>query len=744
MLNHTKLLGMVLVIQVVLLPFEVGAVDSDANESDVNTKHIEKITVTSYRREAFIRDLSTSITAITNEQIEQQGIDNLQGILRTVPGAKISQPRRNRGTISIRGINTDIGETQLTQDPVGLHLNAMPITGSYAEILQPDLSLYDINRVEVLRGPQGTLYGSGNIGGTVRIITNKPQLDQVDAAVRLDFADIAGGGLRQRQDAMLNIPLITEELALRVVASHRDEQGWIKNIRLDIDNSYSEVNLRAVLRWQPSDDLQFLLEAMWVDSEPEDADSWNPNAGKFQRSSYISEARPYDMQIFNFTVEYQLSEAFNLVSSTNKRSSSANWFEGLGPFGDIGQLVNQSFLDVDIFSQEVRLVSSPQYEVKWVAGLYYQDYEVSGPSQFNILGLADFFDQFAPGVVESDIFFEGSFPTKVIEKSVFADIEFPIVENWSLALGLRYFDSDASVEQRGQLTFDFDQLALVSVPNFTNQVDDSGLMWRSALSYKPDNSQHYYLSISKGMRAAQVNPSFGPSPADPNDIIIEPSYQPDTLYNSELGAKLSWFEESLQTNIALYLLSWENIQVDALRQSDNRNYIANAGDASAIGVEIELRAKPSNHWEFYLAAALQDFEIDNITNQQAFASGAQKGDALPGAADLTFSAGLLGQWQLNSGIEISAAIDINYVDESTNRFSFQTGTGMPNPDFAINDAYSQINARLSVDYENWTGTFYVENLTNNDDVILNVGATRTDYAISLKPRTAGIRLNYDF
>ncbi|TRY29756.1 TonB-dependent receptor [Aliiglaciecola sp. M165] len=713
----------------------------DSIPDKIDHKVIERLTISSSRRDVDVHEVSGSVSVLSEKTLSENVIDDFQSALRLIPGVTLSQQRKNRATINIRGINTDIGETQLTQDPVGLYVNSMSITGPYAEILQPDLSLFDVNRVEVLRGPQGTLYGSGNIAGTVRIVTNQPNFDVLESAVRLDVADIAHGGVRHRQDLMINIPLISDELALRLVGSRRQADGWVKNTRLNIENDFTDSNLRAVLAWRPSENLDLSLEGMWVESDPGDANGWDPKQGKFLRSTFVRESRAFDLQIYNLNLAYQFANDLLLTSSTNKRSSTANWFDDLGDFFGFGQLVNQSVLDSDIFSQEFRFVSEHSERISWVAGAFYQEYKQQGPLLFKVLSLQETFADIAPGVVNSDVFNDGVFKTEVEELAVFVDAEVDLSHHWLLGLGARWFEADSILKQLEERVFDFESLALQQIPDFVNTTQNSDLVWRLSLSYQPDEQQHYYVTVSKGARAGKVNPNIGPSFVDPNDVVIEPDYGSDALFNLEVGTKRYWLDDQLQTNIAVYRIDWRDVQVDAIRPSDSANYIANAGDAEVFGIELELRANLEQISGF-VNASWQDGKIVDISDQRSFLSGALKNDRLPGAAEFVASAGIDVTWQWQAGAQMIFSLNASYTDNSVNRFSNMSGVSAPNPDFAESEAFSQINSSISYLKGQWNVNLYVENLFDNDAIILNTGATNENPAISLRPRTLGLRVTY--
>ena len=251
---------------------------------------MEEVTVTAMRREQHPNDISASLGVISNDEIMLQGLDVFEDYSRSQPGVALFQPVKNRSTFTIRGINTDIGETQLTQEPVAVYINDMPVTQPYAALVQVDMRLYDVERIEILRGPQGTLFGSGTLGGLVRVITRQPVLNEFEGSVRADWSDVDHAGFRQRYDAMVNIPL-GETAALRAVAYVRDEPGWVKNPALGTENSNDDWGGRMTLLWEPNERFRGKIEYMHQDSDPEDADTWDPDLGKFLRSAVITEER---------------------------------------------------------------------------------------------------------------------------------------------------------------------------------------------------------------------------------------------------------------------------------------------------------------------------------------------------------------------------------------------------------------------------------------------------------------------
>lgn len=711
---------------------------------------LEEIIVTAERRTQNLQEVSSSVGVIDGVKIERLGLDDFLSYSRSQPGVVLHQAVRNRATWNVRGINTDIGDTQLTQEPVAVYINDMAVSQPYASLVQVDLRMYDIERIELLRGPQGTLFGSGTLGGLVRVLTKQPQLGEFEGSVRADLADVSQAGLRQRYDAMLNMP-VSENVAIRAVASIRDEQGWVKNPTLGTENASDDWNARASLLWQINEKMALKLEAIHQDSEPEDGDAWNPDLGRFKRDTIITEERKTVFTQYNATLDYDIENFATLTSSTNLQKTKSNWLLQAGEIPGIGKLLNQSDpYDTDFFSQEIRLVSNSDGPIDWVAGVFYSDVKTEDAEfTFTLDGLQDFAAfVIGPGIINTDTLFLSPQSIYSKELAAYGDITYELNDFWSLSGGVRFFEFESQLDDAGGTAFDFASFSFLQLPGFSNEYKDNDFTWRAVASYQPDGDNHYYVNISRGYRVGQINPNFGPSFVDPTDIVISESYTADQSINYEIGMKKSLLEGRLQLNAAAFYIDWSDVQVDALRPSDERNFIANAGDAESKGLEIEAIYLASDRLDLRFTASFQDAEIKSIDALNSFLSGAASGDELPGTPDYLVSGEVNYSWPVSDSILATAYFNAQFVGSSTNRFSNQPATGLPNPDFAVNQSYENIDMGLIFERDNWAVTVYSENLTDNDDIILDTGAVATasgeNHYITLRPRTIGVRMDYRF
>ncbi len=708
---------------------------------------LEHIEVTSTKRLTNLQDIPSSISSLSKSNIERQGLDDYESIARSLPGVTLNQLIRNRSFFNIRGIATAVGGGN-TQDPVSVYINDVPITDTFGASVQPDLRLYDVERVEVLRGPQGTLFGSGSLGGTVRVITNKASFDGFDSSVRIDLANTKGAGLRQRYDAMVNVPLVEDELALRVVGYAREEEGWVDNVVLGTDNGTSDKGGRISLKWQASENLLTTFEILHQDSDPEDGDAWDPTIGKFKKSSSIGEGRPSKLTSYNATIEYDIEGFATLVSSTSYNQSKTAVRIDYGDITGLGfpLLAYNEPWEVDFLSQELRLVSNANSELEWVVGGFFIDRESNADFKFILPGLADFINtNVMEGLLEDDNFLTTSTKSQSQEVAIFGELNYHLSEKWTATLGLRGSNVEVSINEPERAVLNFATFSK-DVVSFNNQGKDNGVItWKAALSYQPTSDLHLYGNVSKGYRIGQTNPFVGASPVDPNDPLIIPNlYEPDETLNYEFGVKTDFWDNKARLNLAAYYIDWSNIQIDALRLSDVANYIANAGEAVSKGLEIELQLRPIKDLELNMAMAFQNAEIVNINEQDSLRSGVVEGDELPGSVDFQFSGSAQYYWSLEGGNEMYARITAQYTDSSPNAFSQVAGTTDLNPFFQQNDAYENIDASLGLILDNWEITLYGENLTNNDDYILNVEGTSSNYISTLRPRTFGARAHYRF
>ncbi|MEQ8514253.1 MAG: TonB-dependent receptor, partial [Chromatocurvus sp.] len=641
---------------------------------------------------------------------------------------------RNRSVFNIRGVTTSLFGGN-TQDPVSVYINETPVTDTFGAIVQPDLRLFDVERVEVLRGPQGTLFGSGSLGGTVRILTRQPDASAFAVDGRIDIGVTDGGFWRQRYDGMVNIPIIKDTLALRLVGYQRDEEGWVKNITLGTRNSTDDRGGRAALLWRPSEAFYAKLEAIYQDSDPDDGDAFNPDLGEFRKASVISEARPSTLTNYSLTMEYEFHDFATLLSATSFQKSETASYADLGDFlglGVSGFNVSDPW-DSEFVTQELRLVSNTESPLDWLVGAFFIDRTTDAAFLVQAPGLSEAFG----GLIPTDDLFQSDIETTSRELAAFADAGYRLSPHWKVEAGIRVFDTEVSYAEPDRNTLNFADFTVDNI-SFRNTGKDTDYTWRAVISYEPSADKKLYASVSRGYRIGQVNPNKGPSLTDPNDIVIPEAYGPDSSINYELGAKTAWLQGRVIVNAALYYIDWTDIQVNGARISDMRTFISNAGDARSQGLEIEIQAMPMEGLDLNLALTFQDAEITDVADNIIVA--ATDGETLPGLVDFKMSGGIQYSWSAFDGKQAYARVDLQYVGSSPNDF----GMNGDNPFFAMNESYENVNASLGVVDSSWNLALYGENLSNNDSFILTNGGGTPNYVNTLRPLTVGVRVGFNF
>ncbi|MFW2351420.1 TonB-dependent receptor, partial [Qipengyuania sp.] len=316
------------------------------------------IIVTATRRESSLQDVPLSVSAFQQEELNEKGIVGYERLARETPGVVINRPTQNFNNFTARGISTN-GYSAGLQAPVAIYIDELPISANgNSTILDPNL--YDVERVEFLRGPQGTLFGSGSLSGAMRIITKSPNPQAFEASALVDLGYTEEGGLRQRYNGMVNVPLVDDAMAFRAVGYYRNEDGWVDNIGTGIKdaNSLEAYGVRAAVLVQPSDRFSVKFSVNKEVSKPADSSLTNPALGTYVRRTAKPDEFQSNLLALNVTVNADLGFA-ELVSSTTYSDLVGDFIVDLA--GTYNQLVPFSLDAVgydDIIVQEVRLASS--------------------------------------------------------------------------------------------------------------------------------------------------------------------------------------------------------------------------------------------------------------------------------------------------------------------------------------------------------------------------------------------------
>ena len=730
---------------------------------------IEEIMVTATKREERLQDVPMAVSVLTEDEIQSRGIENPYDIARRTAGLDFQSASGLNSQYIIRGVSMSSSQGTKVDKTVMVYLDDMPITSSLNDV-QAHLNLYDIGRIEVLKGPQGTLFGSGTLAGVVRMISNQPDPTSLDYSVKLEVGSTKGQ-MRQRVGGMVNIPL-SDTMALRVVGYNNSEDGYNTNTYFGDSptDNYEDYGLRANLSWEINDQFKAKLGYVYHDQQMDDMSLHDPELGQFKRDSWLMETYPADVEYYNLTLEYDLGFA-TLMSSSNYLDSFSmqnNNLANIGlPMVDIGI----AFGNAEIAKvQEIRLTSSGDSRLQWVAGYFRADRENDYKQVLHTSDawvesrggtIAGLFDE--PGYADN-AFIYGSYRTNnTIESALFAEVSYDITDSLKGTIGIRRgtFEQDDERFAGGNCCWTspgnflfgvvFGQNAPLvgwtptpydNVLFGTGKVDaDTSKL---ALAWQATDDTNFYATVSEGWRAPKYNGEAvegAVSPVDPTDIVINLLSEPDSLWNYEVGVKSTWLDGSLTTNVALYQIDWEQIQRQATRRSDSAGFVANGGDADIKGLEFELFGAVNDGLNIGFNATFQDAEIANATADQQAATGSSIGARL---VSPKFKAALFVEKYVNmAGKELILRGDVQHIGSAPNGMPNTVGqVGVPSSAFEMIDSYQNMNASVAWKMGDWDVQLYGENIIDNDDYTFIL----PEFSIpgrhgTLRPRTFGIRVS---
>ncbi len=732
-----------------------AAADNDET-SDSSRNSNGEIIVTATRRSERLQDVPLAVSAFDQKELDSLGIVGYEGIAQNTPGVVINRPTQNFNNFTARGINTN-GYSAGLQSAVAIYVDELPISANgNSTILDPNL--YDVERVEFLRGPQGTLFGASSMAGAMRIITKSPNLGRFQASAGVDLGVTDGDAFRQRYNAMLNLPIIDDQLGLRVTGYYRNEQGWIDNIGTGVkgSNSLEAFGGRAILLARPSDRMSVRLLASYENSKPADSSLTNPALGDFVRRTDRPDLFQGKLTNFNVTVNYEFDFA-ELISSTTLSTFDQSFVVDLaGTFAQAFPFALDAYAYDDLFVQETRLVSRHPGPLQWVAGFFYfnkrrdVDYNYrSSPAYLashNLTGLPDeYYQRFNSYFNQSEI-------------AGFGELTLHFTDDFWVTGGLRYGNSAVQGFTRGGgYSSNYLALALGGVSNRALTItpvnyleglkaSDNQLSWKASVSWRPVPEVTTYATVSTGFRVPVVNARAGAvSVVNPADLVIPAGADSDGVTNYELGVKGRFLDGALTANLAAYYIDWRNIQVQANRVSDSVQFATNIGGAESYGLEYEIMVRPLQGLSLALNGSYNHAEVNRLTASEAAISGAVLGVQLA-SPHFQGSETLRYDFAASPTVNAFASINVSHAGSFPNQFP--NTPGRPNVPVATHDytdAWTNVNLYAGATFNGINVTAYVENLLNDKSVTyVHPEAFLDGRYARLRPLTFGVRTNIEF
>ena len=751
-----------------LFAIPVSAAAQDASETVPQADEASDgsdIIVTATRRAERIQDVPISISAFSQEELTEKGIVGYEGIGRETPGVVLNKPTANFNNFTARGIATN-GYNANLQSSVAIYIDELPVS-TIGNTTVVDPNLFDVERVEFLRGPQGTLFGSGSLSGAMRILQKTPDLNDFDVSALVDLGLTGSDSFRQRYNAMVNVPIVDDKLALRVVGFYRDEEGYLDNVGTGVKNSNTLIDYggRATLLWRPTDRLSIKLLGSYEYSNPKDSSLTSPSLGRNKRISDEPDRFTGKQFIANATIDYEFDFAKLTSSSTYSDFDQRFYVDLAGTFapGSFPGAPIAFGLDADaydkVFVQETRLASTLDGPFQFVVGGFYLDRR-RDVDYFYRSNLAFLAARNMTGL--PDKYFQKQY-THSLSKELagFGELTYRFSDKFWLTGGMRYGETSAQgfTEAGGYLAtafgFNYYDYALLGLPaNFTTftpypavegvKAKGSKPSWKASATFKPSDALTTYATFSTGFRAPIVNAFAGrPSLVDPNDLVIPYGASSDDLKSYEVGAKGRWLGGRVSMNVAFYQIDWSNIQAQANRVSDSVQFATNIGAARSKGFEFEVGVVPATGWAIGFNGAYNDAKITKLSPEEAAISGAVLGHRLS-APRIQGSAYMSYSFKLATDVDAMLAVNAQHIGSYNSSFPNTPGRPtVPLSTFGKTDAYSNVNLSFGLKKGDISAQLYVENLFDDHSITyIHPEAFLVSRFGTMRPRTFGIRLGY--
>ncbi len=688
---------------------------------------LEEIVVTARRREEGLQDSPVAVTALSQRYLAQTGARTFEDFAVSVPGLSFVGNNSPENKIVLRGVSTGV----ITRDEgsvIGLYIDDVPV-GSRR--FNPDLRLYDIERIEVLRGPQGTLFGEGSIGGTLRLVPNKPDLQDFSGVLEASGSKTHSGAGDGNYElaATLNTPIIEDRFGIRLVGYYVDESGFVDNVilnRKDVNQSTTE-GQRLIARFKKDERTLITASIIHQETEISGKAQYDPGLGDLLQARNFEEALGDDFTLANLTLSLKF-DAVTLDSSSAFFDRSVINFRDISPLLPGGAL---AFLDdlteFESVVQEFRLTSNRGLfndRLDWLLGAYYRDDE-------------EFFRQDSQSVaLGGDILDSDNFLDRK-QIAVFGEIDWRLTGKLTASAGLRWFDIDQDGRNVNAGLLNSLAPGVITVTN-TNSSED-GINPKFRLSYTATDDVLLYTVASRGFR--EGGPTGQGVPVDPVTGVAAPTqFDSDSLWNYEFGFKTGWLENRVVLNGAVFYIDWQDIQTTSLR-SDGHTFSVNAGDARSKGAEIELRAVPVAGLELFVTASYVNSEL---TEDQLLPGDGQSGDRIPGVPEVSFSAGLHYVRPVSGNIDGFFNLNYQHVGDSFNGFGFATGTSN-SISADRQDAYNLTNIRLGLQNGVLEAALFAENIGDERAVLFFNRFIGGEVRINtVRPRTVGFGLKVRF
>lgn len=722
-----------------------------------NIGYEEEVTVTARKLgEETVQAVPTSIAAPTEEQLRQRGAEDIEDVATGVAGFTVQSLGPGQSQVAMRGVSAGqiVRDQPGVKEQVGVYLDESAISLS---LYTPDIDLFDLTRVEVLRGPQGTVFGAGSLSGTVRYITNQPELGRSEQIGEFTLTDTSGGGFGGSGKVAVNTPL-GDTTALRVAAYYTGYGGYIdakgpSNTTKDVNDGYRG-GVRIALRAEPNDSFTITPRILY---QKVDMNGWNrqdvfnmlgneftttrPRVNLGEREQYIQIEEPVTDKFLlaDLNAEYEIHPGLTLTSITSyihrdidvlRDATALTGSVNGGSLGESEQVytIDAPLLDATtakVWTEELRLNGGGD-RLRWVGGLFYADTKRDYGQDLFVNGWARLGSAFGHSIFGTDehMFFS-DLHYKLTQKAVFGEGTFAVSDRLDLSGGLRYydFDEDRTIIFSGGFTVPTDESGSTSA---------NGYAPRLIASFKLGEATRLNAQVSKGFRLGGINDPLNGPICNAQDLAVGSGHErftDETVWNYEVGAKSTVMGGRGTVNVAAYYMDISDLQVPVDFGSCSSRIIFNVPEARNRGVELEINAAPSSNFDFSLSASYNDGELQSslLYQNTIVIGGIRKGNRLPTVPKLQYAATATYQWEVRGDAVGFVTGTYQHVGSRFTRLEdeepgaaispplFQNVGGLTISNFTFDpelDAYDLVNLRIGVVRDKVELAFFVNNATD--------------------------------
>lgn len=709
---------------------------------DYSGSLVEEIIVTATKREESVREISGAVSAISGAQLEAVGAQSFADYITRTPGVVFNEYQPGTSHVVIRGVATSSGNVQ-GQGTTGYYINEVPLTEPGWTIVIPDIDAFDVDRVEILRGPQGSLFGSASMGGAVNYVARKADASAFDAALETTLAKTKHASLGYTGKAMVNIPIIKDKLAVRGVLAFREDRGFLDNVGTGKDGvgDISVGGGRFSVVWTPTEETSLSWLSLYQQTESDDSPYRNPAIGDLKRSTALSEDQSTDVELHSLRLDQDMGPVtFTALASYQKKSQDFVFdYTPIRRFynADLGlnltsPLYIQSGGESEGKSLELRVASKDSDKFEWLLGAMYFESDKYLYERIGAQGAAAQFSAsplFGPGsgaiiAPNGEIFNAFYTDLNAKETALFGEATYHFTDTLKLTAGGRLFKTELNnvARQLGFSTFP-------GAPIVTATKDEQdGFSPKVSLTYTPNDDFMVYGLYSEGFRFGTPNsPGLSAFP-------IPSGSKSDSLKNYEVGVRSSLLSDKLLLDVTGFYIDWQDIQLRLLTP-DNFNYAANGGAAVIKGLEVSANYRPIPQLELQSTVTYQHARLDEPLFILFYGT-APKGSQLPGSAD--WAVANTAVYHFSGANNPTLTLSHRYLSSGISDLN----SAVPGITPSIQGDYNLVDLRFRVEFGDKSLTFFGNNLGDERGVTRTVPDANGLAQGIVRPRTFGLTFNW--